>query len=127
MKILLAAQLALSVAAAAPATRLAVQPWTGNDLQATSSTAAKYRLEVTGKPNAEVRLRAVGVAPGWLAAFCTPKYCAPQHVETALPHSGQIVFQFELIRESDSAPKQSSATITGSDGASVKVPAVYRE
>jgi hypothetical protein len=106
---------------------LAIKPWTGNDLQTTSSSAAKYRLEVNGKPNVAVRLAAKGVANGWLAAFCTPKYCSPQHVEASLPSSGQTVFQFELIRESVSAPKESGATIVNADGASVTVPKVYRE
>lgn len=110
-----------------PATRLTIQPWTGSDLQRTTTAAAKYRLEVTGKPQAIVHLQASGVANGWLAAFCTPKVCSPQRVEATLPPSGLAVLQFELIRESGTAPKQSGATITGSDGARVTVPAAYRD
>lgn len=108
-------------------TRLSIQPWTGNDLQSTSASAAKFRLEVAGRPKAVVHLQAHGVASGWLAAFCTPQYCAPQRVDAALPNSGLAVFQFELIRESASAPVQSGATITDGDGTSVTVPAVYRK
>jgi hypothetical protein len=115
------------LALAQPATHLSIQPWTGTDLQTTSADAAKYRLEVSGRPNATIRLSATNVAAGWLAAFCTPKFCSPQHIDTRLPHSGQVVLQFELIRESDAAPKQSGATITGGDGASVSVPAVFRQ
>ncbi|HEY2474003.1 MAG TPA: hypothetical protein VGI19_04295 [Candidatus Cybelea sp.] len=114
------------LALAAP-TRLSIQPWTGAEFQTTSSAAAKYRLEVSGKPKAFVRLQARGVASGWLAAFCTPKYCAPQRVETSLPSSGQAVFQFELIRESSTAPKETGATIVGPDGSSVSVPLAHRE
>ena len=92
----------------------------------TSNTAAKYRFEVSGKPNATVSLRALGVAQGWLAAFCTPKLCSPQRVDVQLPQSGQAVVQFELIREAENAPKESGATIADNDGVSVKVPAAYR-
>jgi|GEM_PF-1035749 len=109
--------------AVSPATHLSVQPWTGNDLQTTTSAAAKYRLEVSGKAHAVIHLQASGVAGGWLAAFCTSKVCSPERVDVAIPASGQAVLQFELIRESDSAPKQSGATIRDDGGASVSVPA----
>jgi hypothetical protein len=118
--------LAMLIALAQPATRLSVQPWTGSDFQVTTSGAARYRLEVDGKPDSVVRLRALGVAQGWLAAFCTPHLCSPQRLDLALPRSGDAVVQFELIRESENAPKQSGATITDDDGASVSVPAASR-
>jgi hypothetical protein len=118
--------LAMVLALTQSATRLSIEPWTGSDLQVTTSAAAKYRLEVSGKPNASVRLRAVDVAPGWLAAFCTPRVCSPRQIDAQLPRSGDAIFQFELIRESDQAPKRSGATITDDDGASVSVPAAYR-
>lgn len=119
--------LAMLVALAQPQTHLSVTPWTGTDLQTTTERAAKYRLDVSGKPNASLRLRASGVSPGWLAAFCTPKFCAPQRVSVDLPKSGRAVFQFELIRESDTAPEQSGATIVAGDGSFVTVPAAYRQ
>ena len=118
--------IALLVALSQPATHLSIQPWTGSDLQTTTAAAAKYRLEVTGRPNTAIRLQTSGVADGWLAAFCTPKICAPQHIDLALPRSGQAILQFELIRESDTAPHQSAARIIGDDGASVTVPSAYR-
>lgn len=118
--------IAMLLALAQSATHLSVEPWTGNDFQVTTDTAAKYRLEVTGKPNSTTRLRAAGVATGWLAAFCTPRLCSPQRIDVKLPASGDAVFQFELIRESDNAPKRSGATITDGDGASVTVPSAYR-
>jgi hypothetical protein len=119
--------LAMLIALAQPATHLSVEPWTGSDYQVTTSDAAKYRLEINGKPDSTVRLRALGVAQGWLAAFCTPRLCSPQRIDLALPHSGDAVVQFELIRESDGAPKQSGATITDDGGASVSVPAAFRQ
>lgn len=123
MTILFAVLLAL----AQGPTHLAIEPWTGSDFQVTTGAAAKYRLEVSGKPNDTIRLSARGVSAGWLAAFCTPKLCSPQHVDVQLPRSGIAVFQFELIRIEVGAPKRSRATITGNGGASVSVPEAYRE
>jgi hypothetical protein len=120
------ATLTLLVALVARPTHLEIQPWTGNDLQTTSSSAAKYRLVVTGRPNTKVRLHASGVASGWLAAFCTPHLCSPQRVSITLPSSGLAIFQFELIREAETAPSQSGAQIIAADGASVSVPAASR-
>ena len=77
------------------------------------------------KPNATVELEATDVADGWIAAFCTTTVCAPQRVQVTIPASGQAVYQFELIRESDIAAATSGATITGGD-ASVKVPPAHR-
>jgi hypothetical protein len=119
-----AAGLAMMLAISS-ATRLSITPWTGTDLQTSTAAAAKYRLEVTGKPQAVVRLQASGVAPGWLAAFCTPKVCSPERVDVAIPASGEAMVQFELIRESDSAAKASGATIASDDGATVSVPAAH--
>src|SRR5690242_16017447 len=119
--------LALMLAIAQPEVHLAITPWTGSDLQTTSAHAAKYRLQVSGRPNSTVRLRTSGVASGWLAAFCTPSFCSPKTLDVRLPSSGQAVFQFELIRETADAPKASAATIIESAGASVHVPEAFRD
>jgi hypothetical protein len=113
--------------AIAPSTSLSIGPWTGSDFQTTTDGAAKFRLEVSGKPNATLRLRATGVAQGWLAAFCTPHLCSPQQVGVQLSSSGNAVLQFELIRESSAAPTASGATITDGAGASVSVPSAHRQ
>lgn len=105
---------------------LAIQPWTGNDFQATAAAAARYRLQVSGKPNSVVRLQATGVSDGWIAAFCTPEYCSPQHADVKITRNGQAVVQFELIRETASAPKSSGAKITSTDGSTISVPIAYR-
>jgi hypothetical protein len=119
--------IAMLLALAQAPTQLSIQPWTGTDFQTTTTNAAKYRLEVNGKPNTTVRLRASHVENGWLAAFCTPKFCSPQELSVQLPRSGSTVVQFELIRESLTAPKRSGATIAVTDGASISVPAAFRE
>ncbi len=115
--------LMLAAAVSGNATRLAIEPWTGASLATATSTAVKYRLHVAGAPNATVRLRADGVAKGWLAAFCTPKVCAPARVDVTLPLSGQAVYQFELIREDAGGPARSGARITTDDGVTISVPA----
>jgi hypothetical protein len=125
MNVVVGAGLAVMLAVS-PATNLTLQPWTGNDLQTTTSAAMKYRLQVTGKPQTVIHLQAYGVAGGWLAAFCTSKVCSPERVDVAIPASGQAVLQFELIRESDSAPKQSGATIREDGGAGISVPVAHR-
>ena len=119
------AAIGMMLALAQPATHLSIQPWTGSELPTTSAAAQKYRLKVTGAPGSVVHLQASGVANGWLAAFCTPKICSPDRVDVAIPTSGEAVLQFELIRESDTAQKRSSATISDNGGAGVSVPTVY--
>ena len=118
--------LVLLLALVPASTHLAVEPWTGSDFQTTTLAAAKYRLEVSGRPNGVIHLTAKDVAPGWLAAFCTPRLCSPQRVDVALPASGLTILQFELIRETGNAPKRSGATIAVDGGASVRVPEAYR-
>jgi hypothetical protein len=120
------AALLVAVTVAVTSARLEIQPWNGKDLPTATQSAARYRLTVTGKPNAHLRLEATGVTEGWLGAFCTPKVCAPGHVDVDLPRSGQAIYQFELIREGDSAPSKSGARIVGDDGSSVDVPAATR-
>jgi hypothetical protein len=115
--------LMLVAAVSGPATRLAIEPWSGANLATASTTAVKYRLHVVGAPNTTLRLRADAVAQGWLAAFCTPKVCAPMRVDVTLEQSGHADYQFELIREDPSGPARSGARITSDDGASVQVPA----
>ena len=122
---MIAALLIAATVAATPA-RLDIAPWSGTDLPTATKSAARYRLVVSGKPSAHLRLEATQVADGWLGAFCTPKVCAPGRVDVDLPKSGQAVYQFELIREGDSAPSHSGARIVGDDGSFVDVPVATR-
>jgi len=121
----IAALLLAATVAGSPA-HLEIQPWSGKDLPTSTQSAARYRLTVTGKPNAHLRLEATAVADGWLGAFCTENVCAPGRVDVDLPKSGRAVYQFELIREGDSAPSKSGARIVGDDGSSVDVPIAKR-
>jgi len=95
---------------------LTIGPWMGGNLRTASSSVMKYRLDVAGKPYAVVHLRTSGVREGWIAAFCTPKACAPTSVEAVLPASGHAVFQFELIREAESAAKTPGAVTIDAEG-----------
>jgi hypothetical protein len=115
--------LILVAAVSGPATRLTIEPWSGASLATAATTAVKYRLHVVGAPNATLQLRADAVAKGWMAAFCTPKVCAPTRVDVTLGQSGQADYQFELIREDPSGPARSGARIRSDDGATVQVPA----
>ncbi|MDE2481176.1 MAG: hypothetical protein KGN02_03175 [bacterium] len=105
---------------------LVISPWNGHDLPTATQAAAKYRLEIAGKPGSTVQLTATGVANGWIAAFCNDRVCSPTHVSETIPVSGRAVVQFELIRETDDAPHQSGATIRSSDGGRVTVPRATR-
>lgn len=120
------AALVIAATLAATPARLEIQPWNGKDLPTATQSAARYRLIVNGKPNTHLRLEATQVADGWLGAFCTPNVCAPGQVDVDLPESGQAVYQFELIREGDSAPAKSGARIVGNDGSAVDVPVATR-
>lgn len=115
------AALAVILAVSQPASHLSLSPWTGKNLPTVTSSAVKYRLDVTGKPNASLHISTSQVATGWIAAFCTPTVCAPGSVDVTLPASGKAMYSFELIRNDDSAPKKSGALITTDDGASLRV------
>lgn len=101
---------------------LVVVPWAGHDLPTATEAAAKFRVTVSGAPGSSVHLTASGVAKGWIAAFCDMRVCSPWQATEKIPASGRAVIQFELIRETDSAPRRSGATIHGSDGSVVAVP-----
>lgn len=101
---------------------LTITPWSGSNYATADIASVRYRLVVTGAPGASIRLRADGIASGWIAAFCTPRLCSPQRVDATLPSSGKAVYAFELFRENGSAPKHSGAVIRSDDGASIRVP-----
>jgi hypothetical protein len=105
---------------------LTLTPWNGSDLPTATQAAAKYRLTITGDPGHTVHLHTKHVADGWIAAFCDMKVCSPSQVSETIPKSGQVVVQFELIRETDGAPHSSGATIVADDGRSVVVPVASR-
>ena len=111
----------LLAAAVAVPVHLTIAPWTAPRLATVTQTAATFALTVAGRPGTRVRLRATGVASGWIAAFCTPRLCSPERVDVTLPASGRATYEFELIRQDPSAPKRSGARIAGDDGSAVDV------
>lgn len=112
--------LLLAAAVAAPV-HLTIAPWTTPPLPTATHAALTLRLTVSGRPAQRVRLRATGVANGWLAAFCTSRLCSPQSVDVMLPSSGHATYEFELIRQDPNGPHRSGAHIAGDDGSSVDV------
>jgi len=105
---------------------IGITPWSGGDLPTATQAAAKYRLTLSGVPGTTIHLNTSGVAQGWIAAFCDTRVCSPTKVSEVIPKSGSVVVQFELIRETDDAPHQSGAVITGSDGSRLVVPRASR-
>jgi hypothetical protein len=105
---------------------LSLTPWNGTDLPTATQAAAKYRLTISGRPGSTVRLKTTGVASGWIAAFCDNRVCSPTQASERIPKSGQVVVQFELIRETDDAPHASGAVIRANDGRTVVVPRATR-
>jgi hypothetical protein len=105
---------------------IGISPWNGSDLPTATQAAAKYRLTVSGKPGATVRLDVSDVASGWIAAFCDMRVCSPMHLTERLPKGGSLVLQFELIRETNDAPHRSGAVIHSSDGSRLVVPIASR-
>lgn len=110
----------LAAALAAPV-QLAIAPWSAPRLPTVTQAAATLKLTVAGRPGTSVRLRVSGVARGWLAAFCTSRFCSPERVDVTLPPSGRASYAFELIRQEPDAPKRSGARIVGDDGSAVEV------
>lgn len=110
----------LAAAVAAPV-HLTIAPWTASPLPTVTQAAAKFALSVAGQSGQRVRLRATGVAPGWLATFCTARLCSPEFVDVTLPASGRTTYEFELIRQEPKAPARSGARILGDDGSEVRV------
>jgi hypothetical protein len=95
---------------------LTIAPWHGKDLPTATAAAAKYKLTVTGTPGTIAHLRTSNVAHGWIAAFCNDRVCSPGRVDQPIPANGTVTLQFELIREVESAPHASGATIiSGND------------
>jgi hypothetical protein len=102
-------------------TTLLLAPWNGADLPTATRSAVKYQLTVKDAPGTTVHLRATHVQTGWIAAFCDNRVCSPGQVHEAIPASGTMVLQFELIREEDSAAARSDAVIESDTGQSVRV------
>jgi hypothetical protein len=57
----------------------------------------EFAVRVTAPAGTQVRLSALDVPRGWIASFCTPRVCSPQHVTLAVP-TGSAAIQLSYAR-----------------------------
>jgi hypothetical protein len=90
-----------------------LSPWKGPSLPTapTGNYETSWAMTVHGAPRARVELSAGGLSKGWIAAFCTPRLCAPLHTIATLDGKGVAHYQFSLIRTDPKAPQWSLVTI----------------
>jgi hypothetical protein len=106
---------ALDLGSGSPVTAVSLAPWTGADLPGSLPGTIKYRLAVSGAPNANVDLATKGLPKGWVASFCTDRLCAPFKVSVVLPVSGVKVIEFQLIPDV-AGSAEPRVTIVATDG-----------
>lgn len=70
-----------------------------------------YRLTIRDLPGTSVALSA-GMPQGWIAAFCTPKVCAPGHVIVNIPASGQASIALHIYRVNGTAAHHAIVSVT---------------
>jgi hypothetical protein len=92
---------------------LSLSPWRGPALPTAASAAAKYRLDVRGSAHQSVHLRVVNLPAGWMAAFCTPRFCSPLRYTMTLGGLGRGSMEFEAIRLDPHAGKRVHLTVAG--------------
>ena len=90
---------------------LALAPWRGPSLPTANAAAEKYKLTVRGPADAHVQLRADGLPKGWVASFCTQKFCSPFRYDLKLNDRGTGVIEFQAIRTDETAPAHVHVTI----------------
>src|SRR5438552_756655 len=90
-----------------------LSPWHGPSLPTapTGNYVTSYAMSIRGAPRQRVALRADGVAKGWIAAFCTPRLCAPFHSTITLDGAGKARLEFSLIQTDPRAPESSNVII----------------
>jgi hypothetical protein len=80
-----------------------------------------FSVGVSGKPGQFVRLRAVGIANGYIASFCTPHVCAPFRVAFALPRSGRESIELQVIRNVPGAAPPRTVTVAAAGARTVSI------
>jgi hypothetical protein len=90
---------------------LVLAPWQGPSLATATPGAHQYKLTIRGAAHQRADLQA-RIAKGWIASFCTPKFCSPMRYSVDLGKRGVAVVEFQAIRLSDDAPKHVRVTIT---------------
>ncbi len=91
---------------------LALAPFAGPLQKGSVPGAARFGVEVSGRAGQAVLLRAVGIPPGYLASFCTPRVCALFRVALILPKSGRESIELQLIENVPGARKPKVVTVT---------------
>lgn len=81
-----------------------------------------HKLVVRGAADEAASVRGK-IGKGWIVAFCTPRFCAPNHVDVTLPHGGPLTLDVQAIRTDDGA---SPSTMMSVETANARVSAAVR-
>jgi thiol-disulfide isomerase/thioredoxin len=110
------ALVALGLAGAQPATKVTMAPWTGPDLPGSIASTYKYRVVLSGPPGKAVTLHATGLPKHWVASFCTNRVCSPFTVESAIPASGVLVIEFQVVPDGENPNVRPTVRIDATAG-----------
>ena len=100
-------------------TTLAITPWTAPNLPTARHATHQYALRLHGAPGGRIRIRASGLASGWLATFCTQRVCSLRQVSVELSRTGSALVEFALVHDGASRTTDMHVRITTDDGASL--------
>jgi hypothetical protein len=90
---------------------LSLGPWNGPSLPTANPDAVKYRLSVRGgAPGETVHLSATP-PQGWVASFCSERFCAPFSYDVKLDRRGAASLEFQAIRTDEAAPRHIHFTV----------------
>jgi hypothetical protein len=106
---------ALGLTAPEGGASVSLAPWTGAELPGSVPNTIKYRLVVAGVAGHNVALKAADVPKGWVASFCTDRFCAPFRVNVSIPDSGVKVVEFQLVPPAAKSPAP-RVRVIGNDG-----------
>jgi len=70
-----------------------------------------YRLTIRDVPGTSIALRAQ-MPQGWIAAFCTPKVCAPGHVVVNVPANGRTTIALHVYRVEAAAVHHANVSVS---------------
>lgn len=84
-----------------------------------------YRLTVRDAPGTRIALHAQ-MPEGWIAAFCTPKVCAPGHVVVTVSPRGSDTIALHVYRTDDRALHRARIVLTSDKGAMLPLDVTIR-